>query len=88
MNVLHVLDHSLPQQSGYAFRSHAIVTELARAGVGVRPLTGPKHGASTPAVEHVDGIDYERAEFAEGVRVDGPLGQLNTIRITRRAIRQ
>lgn len=88
MNVLHVLDHSLPQQSGYAFRSHAIVTELARAGVDVRPLTGPKHGASALAVEHVDGMDYERAEFAEGARVDGPLGQLNTIRIARRAIKR
>ena len=30
--VLHVLDHSLPEQSGYSFRTRAILTAQQRAG--------------------------------------------------------
>ena len=38
--VLHILDHSLPLQSGYTFRTRAILTSLQKAGVEVRAITG------------------------------------------------
>jgi hypothetical protein len=51
MKVLHVLDHSLPVQSGYAFRSAAIIREQRRMGWETVQLTGPKQGASAAATE-------------------------------------
>jgi glycosyltransferase involved in cell wall biosynthesis len=60
MRVLHVLDHSLPVQSGYAFRSAAILGGQRRLGWDTVQITGPKHGAARAAVESVDGIDYLR----------------------------
>jgi PEP-CTERM/exosortase A-associated glycosyltransferase len=60
MRILHVLDHSLPVQSGYTFRSAAIIREQRRLGWQTVQLTGPKHGQSAAALEAVDGIDYFR----------------------------
>ena len=40
--VLHILDHSLPLQSGYTFRTRAILTSLQKAGVEVRAITGAR----------------------------------------------
>lgn len=60
MNVLHVLDHSRPVQSGYSVRSHSIVR--AQRARGLRPvaLTSSKHlGATRPREDH-DGIPYYR----------------------------
>tara|TARA_R100000406_G_scaffold17551_2_gene10954 strand:- start:8235 stop:8375 length:141 start_codon:yes stop_codon:yes gene_type:complete len=45
MRVLHVLDHSLPMHSGYAFRTRAIMRAQAADGLDVRGITGPRHSA-------------------------------------------
>src|SRR5579871_4979913 len=60
MRVLHVLDHSLPVQSGYAFRSAAILREQRRLGWQVSAVTGPKHGRGGPAFEVVDDLEFHR----------------------------
>ena len=39
MRVLHVLDHSLPLHSGYAFRTKAILRAQAHDGLDVRGIT-------------------------------------------------
>lgn len=88
MKVLHILDHSLPQQSGYAFRSHSILSQLHRAGVEVSALTGPKHGASDQPADKFDGVSYRRAAFDAGRSFSGPRGQVNTIAVMRQAIRE
>lgn len=44
--ILHILDHSLPIHSGYAFRSHAIFAAQQRLGYEPIVLTSPKHYAS------------------------------------------
>lgn len=60
MRILHLLDHSLPLQSGYASRSHAILTGQRRLGWEVAALTGPKYNAGSATPERVEGIDYYR----------------------------
>ncbi|GAA1534086.1 glycosyltransferase family 4 protein [Brevibacterium picturae] len=63
---LHVLTNSLPQtRSGYAYRSHAILTTLQEAGHRVAAATRPSYPVtigrvSSGPVETVDGIDYLR----------------------------
>jgi len=44
LRVLHLLDHSMPLQSGYAFRTRAII-ESRGAWVGRHSLTSPRHRA-------------------------------------------
>jgi PEP-CTERM/exosortase A-associated glycosyltransferase len=64
VRVLHVLDHSLPVHSGYAFRSNAILQAQVKRGGEARALTSPKHGESWTGAwapeESVRGITYYR----------------------------
>ncbi|MCF2570852.1 glycosyltransferase family 4 protein [Brevibacterium sp. UCMA 11754] len=63
---LHVLTNSLPHtRSGYAYRSHAILTTLQDAGHLVAAVTRPSYPVtigrmSSGPVETVDGVDYLR----------------------------
>jgi glycogen(starch) synthase len=60
MRILHVLDHSLPLQSGYTFRTRAIVTAQQAGGLEVACLTGARHGGHGADPEVVDGITFYR----------------------------
>jgi len=60
MRVLHVLDHSLPLQSGYTFRTRAIVKAQLARGWEVVCLTGARHFKDGPDPELVDGITFYR----------------------------
>ena len=44
--ILHVLDHSLPLQSGYTFRTRAIMKAQAADGHEVRAITGLRQGSA------------------------------------------
>ena len=65
-SALHVLTNSLPHtSSGYAYRSHAILTTLKGAGHEVAAATRPSYPVtigrlSSGPVESVDGVDYLR----------------------------
>jgi len=41
--ILHILDHSLPVQSGYSLRSHAIIQSQNQQGWEAFAVTSPKH---------------------------------------------
>ena len=90
MRVLHVLDHSIPLQSGYTFRSRAIFKEQQALGWETLQLTGPKHnqGKSVPDVEQVDGLSFYRCQQSRGLLARLPvLGQWSVIRaMTRRLL--
>jgi PEP-CTERM/exosortase A-associated glycosyltransferase len=60
LRVLHLLDHSLPLQSGYAYRTRAIIAEQRRLGWETFHLTSPKHTAPSAAQEEVDGLQFYR----------------------------
>ncbi len=89
MRILHVLDHSLPVQSGYTFRSAAIIREQRRLGWQTVQVTGPKHGAQTAAMESVDGIDYWRTPPLAAWSAAVPFwNQLDVIVQLRRRLRE
>ena len=62
MNILHVLDHGLPLQSGYTFRTRAILKAQIARGWQVAAVTGPRHGETMVNAEMVDGLDFYRTE--------------------------
>jgi PEP-CTERM/exosortase A-associated glycosyltransferase len=66
MRILHVLDHSLPLQSGYSFRTYAIVREQRRLGWETFHLTSPKQGPCAAVEETVDGLHFYRTRFDPG----------------------
>lgn len=74
MRILHVLDHGLPLQSGYTFRTRAILTAQIARGWQVAAVTGPRHNAPEPAQETLDGIDFHRTRAPR--RAKGPAGEI------------
>ncbi len=60
--VLHVLDHSLPLQSGYTFRTRAILKAQEAMGIEVRGITGQRHlvPPADAEPEHTDGLTFHR----------------------------
>ncbi len=62
MRILHVLDHGLPLQSGYTFRTRAILKAQIARGWQVAAVTGARHGVAKVYAEVVDGLDFYRTE--------------------------
>jgi len=60
LRVLHILDHSLPLQSGYSFRTVSILREQRALGWETHHLTTPKQGQFGPDEETVDGWHFLR----------------------------
>ena len=74
MRILHVLDHGLPLQSGYTFRTRAILKAQEQRGWQVAAVTGPRHHADRgDAVESIDGLTFHRTRAA---RRGGVVGEL------------
>jgi len=60
LRILHVLDHSIPLQSGYTFRTLSILREQRRRGWQTFHLTSPKHHVAKADQEDVDGWSFYR----------------------------
>lgn len=60
MRILHILDHSLPLHSGYAFRTVAILAQQRARGWETIHLTGPRHHTGAPTLEEADGWQFHR----------------------------
>ena len=58
--VLHILDHSLPAQSGYSFRTRALMRAQQALGWDVAGVTSVRHPLPGPDVETVDGLTFYR----------------------------
>lgn len=71
MRILHVLDHSIPLQSGYAFRTVAILTQQRAFGWETVHLTSAKHYGAEAPEEEVDGFHFYRT-----TPLGGPLWKL------------
>ncbi|HQU16074.1 MAG: glycosyltransferase, exosortase A system-associated [Chromatiales bacterium 21-64-14] len=67
MRILHILDHSLPLQSGYTFRTCAILNQQRARGWETLHLTGPKHYGATALEEEVDGWRFYRTPAVAGI---------------------
>jgi len=66
LRVLHILDHSIPLHSGYAFRTLALLREQERMGWQTFHLTTPKQGAAGADEETVDGWLFHRCRAVPG----------------------
>ncbi len=69
MKVLHVLDHSLPNFSGYSFRSDYIIRAQKRLGAHPVAVTSPKHDRFEGACETINGVDYHRVRWPGSLAV-------------------
>ena len=76
LRVLHVLDHSLPLHSGYAFRTVSILREQRKLGWETFHVTTPKQGVSSGGAEEADGWTFHRTANT------GQEGQVAQMRLT------
>ena len=60
MRILHVLDHSLPLQSGYTFRTAAILREQRALGWDTLQLTTPRQHSGDAEAEDAAGWHFHR----------------------------
>src|SRR5438093_12942907 len=67
MRILHILDHSLPLQSGYVFRTLGIVNQQRALGWEPVLLTSGKHYAPGPTREQIGGWEFLRTPRPTGV---------------------
>ena len=63
LRILHVLDHSIPLQSGYTFRTLSILREQRRLGWQTFHLTSPKHHVAKADEEDIDGWSFYRTRL-------------------------
>ena len=63
MKILHVLDHSIPLQSGYTFRTRNILRHQRELGWQTIHVTGLKHKTGVQVLdEEVDGLHFYRTQ--------------------------
>lgn len=88
MKVLHVLDHSLPNYDGYAFRSREIIRFQRAIGIDTAQMTSPKHEGTFVPEEDVEGVVYYRSRCPRGVFRLPVLDQIGTVRCLAARIRE
>ena len=67
MRILHILDHSIPLQSGYTFRTRNILRQQRALGWDTVHVTGLKHPGSSVPYEEVDGLRFYRTPAGSGL---------------------
>ncbi len=82
MKVLHVLDHSLPNYDGYAFRSWEIIRFQRQRGLETVQVTSSKHAgaASDVASETVEGLEFHRTRPLGGLYTLPVIDQVGVVR--------
>lgn len=89
MRILHILDHSIPLHSGYSFRTVSILREQRALGWETVHLTSPKHSATCPLEETVDGWHFYRTSMPHSVASRVPFAShLHLMASIERRIRQ
>src|SRR6516162_7576486 len=66
MRILHILDHSLPLQSGYVYRTLGIINQQRALGWEPVLLTSGKHYAPGPTRERIGGWEFLRTPMPTG----------------------
>jgi hypothetical protein len=85
VRILHILDHSLPLQSGYAFRTVAILREQRALGWQTLQLTTPRQGGGVAETEEADGWVFHRTPLRRrGLSRIGAAGYVREMAATAR----
>ena len=79
MNILHILDHSIPVLDGYSVRTLSILRHQRELGWDTVHVTSPKHEIPAPPVEQVDGWEFFRTAPGRGPLARLPLIQYATV---------
>lgn len=79
LRILHVLDHSIPLQSGYTFRTLSILREQRKLGWDTFHLTSPKQVGAQALEEDVDGWHFYRTPEVSVSKLPG-LGEIALMR--------
>lgn len=89
LKILHILDHSVPLHSGYAFRTLSLLGEQRKLGWLTEQLTTSKHYGALQAEEVVEGFKFYRT-FASPERLWSMpvLNQWAVVRDTERRLRE
>jgi PEP-CTERM/exosortase A-associated glycosyltransferase len=88
MRILHILDHSVPLHSGYAFRTLAILREQRALGWDTFHLTSPKHYGASAEEETVQGWHFFRTALAGGTGSLPGAGEVRLMSATATRIRE
>src|SRR3989337_2674966 len=87
LKILHLLDHSLPLQSGYSFRTIGILTAQRKRGWDTVQMTTPKQYRCDGAVDQVDGWTFYRTSQPGAASQKLPLvREFAQMRATRRRL--
>ena len=87
MRILHVLDHSLPEQTGYVYRTLGILGAQRSFGWDTLHLTTPRNHPGRPAEETLDGWSFHRCDVPDWPLARRPvLREVLEMRATERAI--
>jgi PEP-CTERM/exosortase A-associated glycosyltransferase len=62
LKILHVLEYSRPNISGYSLRSDAIIRHQRKVGITTSQLTSQRYQEFSTLEEDVDGVIYQRTE--------------------------
>ncbi len=73
MRILHVLDHSLPLQSGYVSRTLGIITEQRARNWEPVLLTTPRQNRATAQAEDIAGWRFHRTAAPDGIMSRTPV---------------
>jgi PEP-CTERM/exosortase A-associated glycosyltransferase len=73
LKVLHVLEYSRPNISGYSLRSDAIIRYQRQIGVETQQLTSQRYQDFKALEEDVDGVVYQRTELSTSFLTKIPL---------------
>ena len=87
MHVLHILDHSLPLQSGYVYRTMGILAAQRSFGWSTAQLTTPRQAAALNGHEQCDGWHFYRTPAPQGWLAGLPgLGYIAEMQATQQRI--
>ena len=87
MRILHILDHSLPLQSGYVFRTMGILREQRGMGWHTLQLTTPKHYVNAAPRETIGEWEFHRTSRPNGLLSKVPVfDQLAVVNATARRL--
>jgi len=67
LKVLHVLEYSRPNISGYSLRSDAIIRHQRKIGIETNQLTSQRYQDFKTLEEDVDGVIYQRTENSKSL---------------------